>query len=112
MTNKRIKKSAKKAIKAAVFLPSISIVKGKACDFAASYIPLLSGIVDKTSKASHFDFKAKYTIYAQNNLLLCIKRRDCSRSNRTTKRGSSYLRKTLFNIMTVHLQRAPADEPV
>ena len=36
----------------------------------------------------------------------------CSRSNRTTKRGSPYLRKTLFNIMTVHLQRAPADEPV
>lgn len=35
-----------------------------------------------------------------------------SRSNKTTKRGSSYLRKTLFNIMTVHLQRAPADEPV
>ena len=36
----------------------------------------------------------------------------CSRSNRTTKRGSPYLRKTLFNIMKVHLQRAPADEPV
>ena len=36
----------------------------------------------------------------------------CSRSNRTTKRGSTYLRKTLLNIMTVHLQRAPADEPV
>ena len=33
----------------------------------------------------------------------------CSRSNRTTKRGSPYLRKTLLNIMTVHLQRAPAD---
>ena len=29
MTNKRIKKSAKKAIQAVVFLPSISIVKGK-----------------------------------------------------------------------------------
>ena len=27
----------------------------------------------------------------------------CSRSNRTTKRGSPYLRKTLFNIMKVHL---------
>mgnify|MGYP004554226141 len=38
--------------------------------------------------------------------------RKYSRSNRTTKRGSPYLRKTLFNIMTVHLQRAPADEPV
>ena len=36
----------------------------------------------------------------------------CSRSNKTTKRGSPYLCKTLFNIMTVHLQRAPADEPV
>ncbi len=36
----------------------------------------------------------------------------CSRSNKTTKRGSPYLRKTLFNIMKVHLQRAPADEPV
>ena len=36
----------------------------------------------------------------------------CSRSNRTTKRGSPYVRRTLFNIMKVHLQRAPADEPV
>ena len=35
-----------------------------------------------------------------------------SRSNKTTKRGSPYLRKTLFNIMTVYLQRAPQDEPV
>ena len=35
-----------------------------------------------------------------------------SRSNKTTKRGSPYLRKTLFNIMTVYLQRAPRDEPV
>lgn len=35
-----------------------------------------------------------------------------SRSNKTTKRGSPYLRKTLFNIMTIHLQRAPLDEPV
>ena len=35
-----------------------------------------------------------------------------SRSNRTTKRGSPYLRKTLFNIMTIYLQRAPLDEPV
>lgn len=31
---------------------------------------------------------------------------------KTTKRGSPYLRRTLFNIMKVHLQRAPADEPV
>ena len=36
----RIKKFAKKAIQAAVFLPSISIVKGKACNFAA-HIPRL-----------------------------------------------------------------------
>ena len=36
----------------------------------------------------------------------------CSRSNRTTKRGSPHLRRTLFNLMKVHLQRAPADEPV
>ena len=35
-----------------------------------------------------------------------------SRSNKTTKRGSPYLRKTLFNIMTVHLQHALLDEPV
>lgn len=35
-----------------------------------------------------------------------------SRSNKTTKRGSPYLRKTLFNIMTIYLQRAPLDEPV
>ena len=34
------------------------------------------------------------------------------RSNKSSKRGSPYLRKTLFNIMTVHLQRAPANEPV
>ena len=40
MTNMRIKKFAKKAIQAAVFLPSISIVKGKACTFAA-HIPRL-----------------------------------------------------------------------
>ena len=36
----------------------------------------------------------------------------CSRSNRTTKRGSPHLRKTLSNIMKVHLQRVPADETV
>jgi hypothetical protein len=34
------------------------------------------------------------------------------RSNKSSKRGSPYLRKTLFNIMTVYIQRAPADEPV
>ena len=36
----------------------------------------------------------------------------CSRSNRTTKRGSPHLHKTLSNIMKVHLQRVPADETV
>lgn len=33
-------------------------------------------------------------------------------SNATSKRGSPLLRKTLFNIMTVLIQRAPADDPV
>ena len=32
-------------------------------------------------------------------------------SRRTTKRGSPQLRKTLFNIMTIYLQKAPEDEP-
>ena len=35
-----------------------------------------------------------------------------SRSNRSSKRGSSYLRKTLFLVMTVLLQKAPPDEHV
>ncbi len=35
-----------------------------------------------------------------------------SRSNKTTKRGSPYLRKTLFNVMTCHLQNSPEEEPV
>lgn len=35
-----------------------------------------------------------------------------STSNATSKRGSPQLRKTLFNIMTVLLQHAPADDPV
>ena len=35
-----------------------------------------------------------------------------SRSNRSSKRGSPYLRKTLFIIMTVLLQKAPFDERV
>lgn len=35
-----------------------------------------------------------------------------SSSNATSKRGSPLLRKTLFNIMTVLLQNAPADDPV
>jgi len=35
-----------------------------------------------------------------------------SRSNKSSKRGSPYLRKTLFNVMTALLQNAPPDEPV
>ena len=35
-----------------------------------------------------------------------------SRSNRSSKRGSPYLRKTLFNLMSMLLQLAPADVPV
>ena len=35
-----------------------------------------------------------------------------ARSNRTSKRGSPYLRKTLFVIMTILIQRQPADDPV
>ena len=35
-----------------------------------------------------------------------------SRSNKSSKRGSPYLRKTLFLIMTVLLQKAPPDVPV
>lgn len=34
------------------------------------------------------------------------------RSNRSSKRGSPYLRKTLFNIMGIYLRCSPADEPV
>lgn len=34
------------------------------------------------------------------------------RSNRSSKRGSPYLRKTLFNVMGIYLKCAPADEPV
>ena len=35
-----------------------------------------------------------------------------SRSNKTTKRGSQYLRKTLFCIMSGLLEKSPADDPV
>jgi len=35
-----------------------------------------------------------------------------NRSNRSSKRGSPYLRKTLFNIMTVLLQKAPTHEHI
>lgn len=34
------------------------------------------------------------------------------RSNRSSKRGSPYLRRTLFNVMSIYLKCAPADEPV
>lgn len=34
------------------------------------------------------------------------------RSNKSSKRGSPYLRKTLFNVMSCYLRTAPADEPV
>lgn len=34
------------------------------------------------------------------------------RSNKSSKRGSPYLRKTLFNIMSCYLKTAPQDEPV
>ena len=37
--------------------------------------------------------------------------KDC-RSNRTSKRGSPYLRKTLFNLMSMLLKLAPPDEAV
>ena len=34
------------------------------------------------------------------------------RSNKSSKRGSPYLRKTLFNIMGIYLKCSPQDEPV
>ena len=34
------------------------------------------------------------------------------RSNKSSKRGSPYLRKALFNVMICYLQKAPADESV
>jgi len=34
-----------------------------------------------------------------------------SRSNKSSKRGSPFLRKTLFNLMRMLLQHAPVDEP-
>ena len=33
-------------------------------------------------------------------------------STRSSKRGSPYLRKTLFNLMGIHLKKSPVDEPV
>jgi len=35
-----------------------------------------------------------------------------SRSNKTTKRGSPYLRKTLFCLMSTILQKSPVDDPI
>jgi len=35
-----------------------------------------------------------------------------ARSNKSSKRGSPYLRKTLFNIMDVYLKTSPEEEPV
>lgn len=35
-----------------------------------------------------------------------------SKSNKTTKRGSPHLRKTLYQIICTYLKRSPADEPV
>ncbi len=35
-----------------------------------------------------------------------------SRSNKTTKRGSPYLRKTLFCVMSTLLQKSPVDDPI
>ena len=35
-----------------------------------------------------------------------------SKSNPTTKRGSSHLRKALYQIISTYLKKAPADEPV
>jgi len=35
-----------------------------------------------------------------------------SRSNKSTKRGSPYLRKALFNVMDVYIKLSPQDEPI
>ena len=35
-----------------------------------------------------------------------------SRSNKTSKRGSPYLRKALFNVMDIYLRRSPQEEPI
>lgn len=34
------------------------------------------------------------------------------RSNKTSKRGSPYLRKALFSVMSIHIQKSPGEEPV
>ena len=35
-----------------------------------------------------------------------------ARSNKTSKRGSPYLRKALFNVMDIYLRRSPQEEPI
>ena len=35
-----------------------------------------------------------------------------TRSNKTSKRGSPYLRKALFNVMDIYLRRSPQEEPI
>ncbi len=35
-----------------------------------------------------------------------------AQSNPTTKRGSPHLRKTLYQIVSTHMKKSPADEPV
>ncbi len=35
-----------------------------------------------------------------------------SRSNKSSKRGSPYLRQALFNVMDVYIKRSPQDEPI
>ena len=35
-----------------------------------------------------------------------------SRSNKTSKRGSPYLRKALFNVMDIYLRRSSQEEPI
>ena len=34
------------------------------------------------------------------------------RSNKSSKRGSPYLRKALFNVMDVYIKRSPQEEPI
>ena len=35
-----------------------------------------------------------------------------TRSNKTSKRGSPYLRKALFNVMDIYLRLSPQEEPI
>lgn len=38
--------------------------------------------------------------------------KDISKCHPTTKRGSAHLRRTLFQVLSTYVKRAPADEPV